>query len=350
MKKSFLPVLLGLGAVIWLLAPQPSLAFSSSLVSFSSDTAQEVPIDPGDAPTGVTVYGWFTEPGTQYTAVFSVDEEPAMVVAPGADLSMTTPWSYNADSKEVTVPFTAKEMIGGEMPEGVSVSMIALVPVVPEGEDGPPEAMKTGWMATNLQQWELIPPMPDAPYFGYKLSGPEGKTGFFHMFIPDAVVDLMSQMSGKTITIQELAVFNGDQQASLSIEEVEGGAFVSIKVLFSNTENSFVASSAKAQAASTTVTKTITVRPQQTVSMTAKKTSLKKGKDVELFGWLKSGKKDQAVTIYQKKAGEKKFTAFKTAKTKKDGYYSVKFKSEKTATYKAKFQTKESSTLQVKVN
>lgn len=345
--------MLGLGGAVWLLVPAPSLAFSASPVSIAPE-AQAIDMQGNDAPEGVVLFGWFTESGKSYTAVLSVDEEPAMVVAPGADLSLETPWTYDADAQTITVPFTAKTMIGGDMPEqmpeGMSVSIIAMVPVVPEGEDGPPEAMKTGWMATNLQQWELIPPTPDTPYFGYQLTGPEGKQGFFHMFIPDAVVELMSQMAGKTITIDELAVFNGDQQASLAIEEVEGGAFVSIKVVFSKTENTVIATSVNAQASSANVTKTITVRPQQTVSMTAKKTTLKKGKDLELFGWLKNGKKDQSVIIYQKKSGEKKFTVLKTVKTKKDGYYALKINAENTATYKAKYQTKESSTLQVKVN
>ena len=42
-----------------------------------------------------------------------------------------------------------------------NMGMVALVGVVAEGENGPPEEMTGFWLSTNMQDWELIPPSSD---------------------------------------------------------------------------------------------------------------------------------------------------------------------------------------------
>ncbi len=305
----------------------------------------------GDAPENITLFGWLTEVDTEYTAVFSVDEEPALVITIGGDMTADENWEYDADAGTVTVTFTATGIIAandetGELGED-PVSVIALVPAVEIGEDGPPEEMTGSWFATNIDDWELIPPSEENIAFGYQLTGPQGSTGYFRMFMPESMRELLSQFAGEELSWDDLAVFSGDEQSSISITEVDGGALVNINVTFTST------SAGASIASAGTVTKRITVSEQEHVSISATKSSLKKGKKVRIFGWLKNGKKNQTVTIWRKRKGESEFTKWKTLTTEDDGYYALRFAPKKTATYKVQYtkngKTKKSDTKKISV-
>ncbi len=331
-----------LTAVLWtsvfafvaVLLPLPSRAFSGELVSITPEPLQDVSDMVGDVPENILVYAWLLEEGTDYTVVASVSEEPAVVITPGGDISLDTPWSYDADAGTVTVMFTATglKQVGNDTGPD-NAGLLAIVPPVPMGEDGPPAEMTGTWMATNVQEWELIPPSEESISFGFSLTGPAGETGFFHMFMPDAIIELMSEYSGQELTVQDLAVFNGDNQSSMSITEVDGGAYIDINVTFSSTTIS-----ATAKGDNGGVTKEITVREQLPVSIAAAKTSVKEGKDARLFGWVKNGKKGQKVQVWRKQEGESEFTKWETAKIKKGGAYELEFTPEATATYRVKYR------------
>ncbi|OGY80442.1 MAG: hypothetical protein A3E60_05280 [Candidatus Kerfeldbacteria bacterium RIFCSPHIGHO2_12_FULL_42_13] len=333
-------------AILFLFTPRFALAFEAELVDITPE-AQDISdqLGGGDIPENIALFGFITTIDTAYTATFSVSECPVMVVTPGADLSEDDSWSCDTDSKELIVPFTAKELldVDKDLPEGSTSTMIAFAPATEPGTDGPPEEMRGGWMSTNISEWELIPPSEDAPYFGYKLTGPEGTEGFFHMFIPNAIIELLSEFSGKELIVEDLAVFNGDAQASMEIEEVTGGALVKINLTFAS--NSTVIESQ----GSKSITKELTVREQLDVSLAAKKTSLKQGEKTTIYGWAKDAKKGEKVVIYRKLKGQKKFTKFMVVKTDKNGYFSKKLNPAKTATYRAEYKKEKSDTVEIVV-
>lgn len=335
----------GLFFIFFLLTPRFASALEAELVSITPD-AQDISdqIGGGDIPENIVIFGFLTTIDEAYTAIFSVSECPAMVVTPGADIAEDNRWSCDTESKELIVPFTAKELMDeGDkgMPEGSTSTMIALVPVAAPQTDGPPEEMRGGWMSTNISEWELIPPGEEQPYFGYKLTGLSGTEGFFHMFIPDAIIELLSEFSGKELTMNDLAVFNGDAQASLAIEQVTGGALVNINVIFA-ANNTTVESQG-----SQSVTKELTVREQLNVSLAAKKTTLNQGQKTTMYGWVKDGKANETVTIYRKLKGQKKFTKFMVLKTDKNGYFSKKLNPAKTATYRAEYKKDQSDPVEI---
>lgn len=327
-----------LAAAGWFM-PLASHAFTAELVSITPEATDiSDQMERGDAPDTIQLFGWLTEEDVEYTAVFSVDEEPAVAVTPGGDVSLDNRPVYDADAGTYTITFTATGFIEGidkDMPEGMVVSVMGLVGAVPLGEDGPPEQMRGAWFSTNLEEWELIPPSEGNVAFGFKLTGPTGSTGFFRMFMPQGIIDLLSEFSGKELTIEELAVFNGDEQASLAISEVEGGAYIDINVTF--TEGLSTVTEPEAEGS---VTKEIVVSEQLAISLAASKDTVKAGQEVRLYGWLKNGKANQDVTLWRKQKGEDNYVRWnKTLKTKKDGYFVVRFTARKTADYKVTYRS-----------
>lgn len=339
--------LIGLGVSLAL--PVSGWAFTAELQSISPEPTLDISDQITGAPDDVVLAGWVgIEEDTEYTAVFTADESPAGVITPGGDMSLDTPWEYDATAGTVTVVFTGAGLKStDDSPSNMGI--VALVGVVAEGEDGPPAEMTGFWLATDVMNWELIPPSPeqDTPAFGYSLTGPAGETGFLHMFMPTGIKDLLSQYSGQELSWDDLAVFSGDSQSSLSLTEVDGGAYIDINVVFSDTTTSV-------SVASSAVTKKLTVQEQLPVSLAASKTELKKNKTFDLYGWLKNGKKNQSVTVWRKQSGEKTFTKIDTLTTVKAGYFSETYTAKKTAKYKVKYRTssgtKTSSVTTVTVN
>lgn len=313
----------------------PVHAITADLVSISPEPQTDISNMITDAPENVALKGWLAEEGVEYTVVLAVDVEPAVVITPGADIAVDQPWTYDAGTLTVTMEATGLKQTS-DGPENAMI--LAIVAPVALGEDGPPAEMTGSWLSTNVQDWELIPPSEETPAFGFQLTGPAGETGFFHMFMPSAMIDLLGQFVGRTLAPSELAVFNGDSQSSIDIQEVSGGIYININVAFEDTSSSVSATK------SSSVTKRITVQEREAVSIAAAKTSLSKGKSTKLYGWLKNGKRNQTVTVWAKAKGEKKFVKENAAKTAKDGYYTTNVTPDVTTTYKIKYRAKKLQT------
>lgn len=334
-------------AVSVLFAPKATQALTAELVSISPSPLEDISdqMTPGDGPAGIAMFGWLGTVDESYTAVFTVDESPALVITPGANIDPSAPWTYDATAGTVTVTFTLEGIVGSEnfqsFPEGMGAAIVALVPASSDGS-GPPAAMTGGWLSTNLQDWEIIPPSQDNIAFGFNLTGASGTTGYFHMFIPNAVIDLMNTFSETEITADDLAVFVDDQQASLDVTVMDDGVYIDINVTFSEASTAVTANS--------DVTKQVTAEPQLPISLAAKKTTVSKGADARLYGWIDQAKADKTITLYRKLKGESSYSVWKTVKTNSQGYFSKKYKAGKTATYKAKYKTKSSESVKVTVN
>ena len=190
---------------------------SVSLVSISPSVSDVTDQIPGSPPPGNTQFAYLagSNPfGTSYTAVYSVSEEPGAVTGIGADISQTT---YDSSAGQITINFTSAEIQSDlNFVPGVDLSTLFAIAFseVSTSGDGPPAEFRGGYLATNVFEWMLIPPSPDNIRFGIELTGREGDTGFFRMFIPDTLIDLLSQLSGETLDAEDLAVFDNDQQAS----------------------------------------------------------------------------------------------------------------------------------------
>lgn len=342
MNKRLLALAVPVLGLLWFLAPKPSLAFTATLVSLTPD-ATDIS-DQIDLPENIAGFGFMGTMDQDYEAVFSVDEEPAMVVLPGGEMNLDQNWVYDSVGSRVIVNFTAtgvKGDFGESFPEGSAVFIIALVPVAAEGEDGPPESMTGAWLSTNVMNWSLIPPSPEAPYFGFELTGPAGETGFLHMFIPATLIDLLSEYSGQDLSAESMAVFENNDQSSTSVTDVDGSAYIDINVTFSNNVTS------PAGAAETEVVKEITAGAKLPISLAATKYAVTKGDKTRFYGWIKSGKAGKTVTLWRKLKGADEFVKIATLTTQADGYFSTKVVINKTATYKAKFKRNADATAKV---
>lgn len=300
--------------------------------------AERNEFEDGQAPPNVVIAMFIGVIDQTYTVELNVDEKPVMVVTPGALLS---DWSYDDTTKKVTVNLTAQGVQQGntpdndnqptadQQPDGAYFS-VALIPVAEEGEDGPPAAMQGGYMDTNISQWEIIPPTPENVAFGFELTGQSGTEGYFHMFLPSTLIEFLGTMSGKELAPEDLAVFEDNQQASLNVTELNGGALISINVKFATNQTTLTPA-----ASDSNITKRLTAEPKADLSLAAKKTNLKKGKKTTLYGWLGSSAKNKKVVLYRKLKGEDNFTKFATLYTDDAGYYRKKVKIQKKGTYKA---------------
>lgn len=322
--------LFGLGLF---LAPQPSQAMTATLVSITpnaTDISSQIQL-----PEGVEGFGFLGTTDQAYELVVSVDEQPAMVVVNGGEMDLDQNWVYDSVGSRVIVNFTSTGLKGDDItgiPEGTAPFVIALVPVVEEGQDGPPEAMRGAWLSTDVMNWSLIAPSQEKPYFGFELTGPSGETGFLHMYVPSTVIDLLSEYSGQDLSAESMAVFENSDQSSSSVTDVDGSAYIDINVTFSNNITS------PAGATTTDVVKEITAGAKLPVSLAATKYSVNKGNKTTLYGWIKSGKADKTVTLWRKIKGADEYVKIDTLTTDENGYFSTKVEINKTANYKVKYK------------
>lgn len=304
--------------------------------------------------------------GTQYTVTCVADSEPAAVVLTGANM---VSWNFDSETSEVTVELDFVGYLPGisfGSPQGlldfpsIDPFGVAMVWAVedPFLEDGPPAAMKGAWMATNVQQWDLIPPEDNNVQFGYRLSGPAGQTGFFHMYVPDTLLEWMSELKGQTIGVSDLAVFNDDKQASVSVNEVDGGALILLSVIF-DSSSSVVQSSALSNqyllrtnaSIRANVTKKMSLKTKLPLSLTAKNSKIKKSRKFNLYGWLGNGLSKKAVYVKCQPPRSRKYSLSSLLKTKAGGYFSVALTARKVGTYscRANFGKLKSAIQKVKV-
>jgi len=277
----------------------------------------EPPFDLTDGATppqpGVEIFIYAANStGQDYTFECDVTEQPASVVILPAKINAMT---YNSVTGKLSVNFTHIPYIEGSnvpAPPGTTTFSIALVPAG-NGLSGIPIQMKGSWMATNVPPagvdpsgaggWELLPPTPDSPFFGYRINGPAGSTGIFRMFIPEAMRELlewlMNQQSQTPVTLnwEDLAVYNNNQQAAMGITpQVGGGALVDIRVSFDEgaievvpgTEGALLSLRHGYAGSSAGVDKRLTVGVAQPLSLTADDLTPAKNSSVKLFGWVKN--------------------------------------------------------------
>lgn len=341
MYKRCLTIGLPLLTLAFWFQAQPTQGFTATFQSITPDATNIT--DQLDLPDDIQAAGFSGTLDQAYTAVFSVDESPALVVLPGGDMTADENWSYDETAGTVTVNFTARGVNNDDvdLPESTAIFVVAFVGVAEDGQDGPPPEMTGAWLTTDIMSWSLIPPSEEAPYFGFSLTGTSGTAGYFNMFIPDAVVNLIGQMLGRDLTIEDLAVFENNDQSSLAITEVDGGGLVEIDVTFTDDATS------PQTAVEGEVTKEITTGAQLPVSLSATKYSVDKGDNSKLYGWLKNGKKNQEVTVWRKLKGQDTYTKIETLVTEQDGYFSTKLTIKKTAKYKIKYKKDTSSTTKV---
>lgn len=331
-----------LGGLALLLFPSPSRAAltvnldsmaPSNVIDFSDQIKPEGPA-PYEELKG---YRYQSPLGTEYQAVFTLldggapPQTPPFLVVAGGEVKS---FDYDKSTGAMTVSIKTKKFYPPGESEAAPVFVFAFVATVDDSftTDGPPHAMSGGYVGTNVVDWDIVPPETDTPGFGVSLTGGAGETGFFRMFLPASMLDWMSGLAGKELAASDLAVFIDDKQASLSIEEMDGGALVKIKITYKK-------ASTKTAALAGQVTKQIVAKEKLKVSL-AKEKNVKKGKKAKLYGWLKNGKKNKVVKIKKKLKKKGSFKLWKKAKTNKRGYFYKKWEPKKTAYYKAYFKNK----------
>jgi len=306
---------------------------------------------PGEQPPGATliVYNATGQPVPQdYTATFTVSEQPAAVVLTAGELKTYT---YNSGTGELVLTFTHVGYVPNSEIIGPSDAFaLAFVAAVPLGQAGPPEQMRGSWMSTNISPlgWTLIPPTPQSPGFGYELKGPDGERGFFKMFIPQTLIDAMSQLYGRTLTADDLALFNGNSQASVAVTQVEGGAMVDINVTFQSYVNEVddeeatmlpYRSGLRLRAGSfPTVTKRLTVQARKALSLTASPSQGPKGTNIKLFGWAKNFVPGDKVKLTSQVPGSSVFRTWKRLTLDDKGYFSTTFSLKRNMTVQALYK------------
>ena len=355
-----------------------ALAISLFAAVARGDIASNCTISPGSAQLltgsvppqpGVEIFVYATaSTGVEYTFECDATEQPASVVILPAEMKRVT---YDSNTGKLSVVFTNVPYVEGSnvpAPPGTTTFSIALVAA---GPSGIPVEMRGSWMATNIPPfgldtsgaggWELLPPSQTQPFFGYRLNGPEGSKAFFQMFIPESLRLLLEQAlsleAGAPVTVawSDLAVFNNNEQASLSITpQTGGGALVDILVEFSDGVTEFEDSQATAmrRASSGGVDKRITVREAETVSLTADDISPAAGQLVTLYGWVKDCIPGERVKLTSNAAakaakvkGGRKLAAYKKKGWKRvilepDCRFSQVYTAKKTDVFKAMYKPK----------
>ena len=333
-------------------------------------TVMDTPSNPpeGEAVTEDTFGVSYDEAlvGTDMTMVFTIDTPnaaPIVLVSGGIIASYT----WDETNSQGTTTWEAGQFIIPGDTEASNESAFAIIDPgtedpSPDSPDhmGPPASMAGGYISVDITDWEMSPPEDETQAFGLSMTGAEGTTGYFQMYMPPTMLALMSTMTGETITVDDLAIaVDGFQSNITTTETADGGVFFDIDVTF---ETGSTATSASAMNvgpySSDTITKTVMAQTQADISTAFKKKTVEKTKNAKLYGWIKDAKKGKTVKIYRKKKGKKKYKKIKTVKTKNsNGYYYYKFKPKKsgikTGTFyykvKNKKRTKISSQATLKV-
>ncbi|EKD79672.1 MAG: hypothetical protein ACD_41C00004G0002 [uncultured bacterium] len=334
----------------WLVAMVPfaSQAFTVDSVVMSDDATDVVtdisdfiPANPSeDMVMEMTGFSYTADTGSAtYTATFTVTDDAdeldtaPFVMAPGADISSFTVESLGDNSYQYSVTFTTSTLYIPDQGVGQQFLFVFIgtvenpSPENPEPGNGPPAAMSGGYIATTVQEFQMVPPSgPGDAQFGVILSGPSGTSGFFKMKFPAGMLELMSTMSGKTIDASNLAVFVDNDQASTTVTATEdGGVLMDIQVTFAEGSTDTLALSPLAA----NVSKEIVAKEQLPLSSAFLSSSVKQTERASLYGWKKSSYANKSVKIYRKKAGTKKFALVDTVMTDDDGYYEYNFKAKK---------------------
>jgi hypothetical protein len=275
--------------------------------------------------------------GTTYTLTFKASEQPASLVAiPGKVLS----YSYTTgDSGDLSFPDTLKiefrhdRYAGGveaELPGPVSDFAIAIIPADDGGPTGVPSVLRGSYMATNISplSWRIIPPSAASLSFGFEVTGNNGQTAFFDLFVPDGLLGSWSALLGRPLSQEDLALFSDRYQASTRFKPIAGsnpGALVEILLTFNPSSNLVTdllddeASETEMAAAAFSspksgarpklalpgrkVTKRLTVGEAPALSLLATQRSVPSRRKVTIYGWAKYGSPGQTVSLRQQYLG-----------------------------------------------
>lgn len=347
---------LGFGVAAFLIPTTTKAALQATLSSVSptdvTDISDRLPTK--NAGELLKAYNYASAIGTEYTFVFDLTNSDGTAVTRAPFLmnvgSKVKTYSFDSTTQQITITVTTQTWYPPNATNPEHEIVFVILPTVesmkPEEGSGPPHAMAGGWVSMTVLDWRILPPEKGEPGFGLSLSGKAGSSGFFNMWIPPTMFDFMEQQTGKKIAPKDLAIFIDDQQASVSVTELNSGAFIDINITFA--EGSTATGAALA---SGSVSKEIAAKQKLPLSLAAKKATIKKNKTAKLYGWLKTGKKNQEVTIMKKKKGETEYTETATVTTKKHGYFSYKFTAKETGTYyyKAIYKKKTSPKQMLKV-
>lgn len=347
--KKYQFIAAGLGAWLFAMIPFTSQAFTVESVVTSDDAtdvvmdvSDMVPFDPpGDMVQDMAVFSYTADTGSAtYTATFTVTDDSdeltaaPFVMAAGADVSSFT-LDSSTEPYQYSVTFTTGDLYIPEQGVGQQFIFVFIGTAEnpsmenPEPGNGPPAAMSGGYIATTVQDFQIVPPSgPQDAQFGVILNGQAGTSGFFKMKFPSSMLELMGTMSGKTITAEDLAVFVDNDQATTSVTETaDGGVLIDIQVTFTDGSTDVQSISPHAS----TVSKEIVAKEQLPLSSAFLKSSVQRGKQASFYGWRKAKAISKTVKIYRKKAGASKFTLVDTVTVDETGYYEYNFKAKKLA-------------------
>lgn len=320
------------GGVFVYALPVPTLAVSTIISSGDAVDITDI-VNLNSPGSDVEIFAFSGVEDETYELVFPTEAEPTMIITPGADMEHANDWEHDTTAGTTTMRVTYKGIVTETNDQNSEYDMF-IIALVYSSEDinagGAPVEMAGAALATNLLQWLIIPPMPDAPYFGFQLTGTPGTSGFFHMFIPATAIEHISSMSGKDLTPESMAVFVDDQQASMNITEVDGGAYIDINITFK--EDALGISS------TSNITKKITAGAREKISLVAKKDSVEKDSTARLYGWINKAKAGKTVVIFRKRKGEDTFALWKEVETDEQGYFKVKYTAKKTAHFTAEYR------------
>lgn len=346
---------------------------SVQLISISPNAEQIIGQYP-DAPGPVTLFYFKGTKGTQYSALFSVQSEPATVVGIGANIDST---SFDDTNKQLTVNFVFDQSVvtTGEKTLPSNVFFLGLDPGVqrefnplprpgdgkpppgrssqasvrtsdtsecygplggePSSEKGPPREAAGSFFTTNFAEWCVISPNESQPFFGFKFRGVQGSKGFLKQKVSPALVSLLSKLSGTDLSASNLAIFNGDVEASRSITATsDGGVLISIKVNFKSTStivtDALTAANGKAKTSAdstTTVDKTITTSESEVLSIAPNDFQIT-GSKAPVYGFVSSSEDIGKTVSIQKKRGNS-YKTVASAVVGLDGSYIAKIPSTK---------------------
>lgn len=306
MKKSKLLVFALILVLISLILPVDALADPSVTI----DPSDGVSLLPGfpmyDAEHGAYVNAW-TVPGegTTYTLNYTNSADMKIFVSMGDVQSV----NFNDDG---TITAVVKSIMLYP-PDGGENGFPGLMAAVVNPTDGPPPQSKGMYISTNAYEWEMRPSeMNDEgkpEKFVIKITGKSGVKGWFKWFWPQALLDFVG------IDAEKLAGFVDSQQTSTSVEEVPGGALITINLTYS--------------------THTIKTGEALPLSLASSSQKVSRGKK-RLYGWVSPKDGGRLVNIYRKVKGARRYRLIGRRRTDSEGFFKLFVERRPEASYKTK--------------
>lgn len=289
--------------------------------------------------------------GTEYTANFTVSEEPAFTFVSGGDMTLDSNVHFNAETNTFSVTYTAVALqqidsqSGLELDENQTLTIIAVSFPVSDGENGPGEDTIGSWLATNFQEWTLTTPSSDNTAMGATVSGDPGDTGDFELFMPASAMALMAEYDDvDSYSVDDLAVYADGEKTSKTIESASSGAYINFSTTLPETDET-----SQSIQSSESVSRTFTVEPVPAITLRVSDSNVDKYDYVTLSGKIASGKKGKTVSLWRRNRNTS-LTKFATVTTKRNGKFSLRVKIRKTVLFKAKFKGNVSDSVQVGLN